>query len=197
MEQQNAGQLRGIVEFPMDVVRSAGNITNDIASGLGQIIGATTAGVGEIADAAGRTLDSLSKTAKVTSVKVVDRVGELAPNAADKLGKVVKVVPILGKPAAYVVKGAGRGVYYVVTSVGDIAGEGIRGVGKAGKVASDLVVFTLGSAGSTTKKVIDEAGEIVKKVSHDIAGKKKSAKKHAKTMKKKAAKKANHTRKHK
>ena len=164
----------GIIEVPMDVVRSAGNITSDLAAGLGQVVGATTEGVAQVAAAAGSTLDKMSKSLKVASIKVMDSVGEIAPNAASKLGKVVGIVPVLGKPAAYVVKGAGQGVYYVVTSVGAITGQGIRGVGKVGKAASNVVVFTISTTGKTTKKVIDEAGKLVHRVTRDIAGKKRS-----------------------
>jgi hypothetical protein len=179
----------------MDVIRSAGNITSDIATGLGEIIGSATTGVAMIADAAGSTLDKMSKSLKVASVKVMDSVGEIAPDAASKLGKIVGVVPILGKPAAYVVKGAGKGVYYVVTSVGDITGEGIRGVGKVGKAASDMVVFTIATTGKTTQRVVDEAGKIVHKVTRDIAGKKhrKTARK-SKTKKMKSTKRGKGTR---
>lgn len=194
--QIKGGQLKGIVELPMDVIRSTGNITSDIATGLGEIIGSATTGVAMIADAAGTTLDKMSKSLKVASVKVMDSVGEIAPDAASKLGKIVGVVPILGKPAAYVVKGAGKGVYYVVTSVGDITGEGIRGVGKVGKAASDMVVFTIATTGKTTQKVVDEAGKIVHKVTRDIAGKKhrKTARKSQTKKGKKAKKSKRHTR---
>ena len=180
--------MKDIVELPMDVIRSAGDVTGDIAFGMAQIIGSTTAAIAEVAKAAGSMLGKMSKSLKVASVKVMDSVGEIAPKAASKLGKIVGVVPILGKPAAYVVKGAGKGVYYVVTSVGDITGAGIRGVGKVGKAASDMVVFTIATTGQTTQKIIDEAGEMIHNVTRDIAGK--PARKTANKSKTKKAKKA-------
>jgi ribosomal protein S6 len=90
------------------------------------------------------------------------------------MGEVVEVIPILGKPTAYVIKGSARGVYYVVTSVGHVTGKSIRSVGRVGKEASDLVVFTISSASGATEKTLDEAGKVVKKVARSLANNKKT-----------------------
>lgn len=44
------------------------------------------------------------------------------------MGNVIEIIQILGKPTVFVVKCAGQGVYYVVTSVGDVVGESIKTV---------------------------------------------------------------------
>jgi len=89
------------------------------------------------------------------------------------LGNVIEIIPILGKPTAFVVKGAGQGVYYVVTSVGDVVGESIKTVGKIGKKASNVVVFTLISASDLTEETIKEAEKTIRKVTQLVNGKKK------------------------
>jgi hypothetical protein len=114
-------------------------------------------------------------------------------NIAKQLGNVVEIIPVLGKPTAYVVKGTGKGVYYVVTTVGNVAGKGLKTIGKLGKEASNVVVFTLVSTSDLTEDLLKEAGLTVKKVSELVNDKKKRRK--SKTMKKRKGKKGKKGRK--
>jgi hypothetical protein len=178
------GQIKEVVSLTKSVVKTSGDIVNDLAVGLSKSIGGVTNGLEIVADAAGKTLNTLSKNLEITSVDVFSRVGDLGLVAAKDLGDVVKVVPILGRPVAYVVKGAGRGIYYVVTSVGHVLGKSIATVGRVGKDVSDLVVFTIASTSAATEKTIEEAGEVVSKVAHSLNNNKKTKKNRKGTMKK-------------
>ena len=165
---QNGGQIKDAVRLSKSLVRTTGNIASDLATGLANTIGGITNGIEMVAQNVGNALNELSKNLEITSTKIISRVGGLGIKVANDLGKVVKVVPILGQPVAYVVKGSGRGVYYVVTTVGHIVGKGIRTVGKVGHGATDLVVFTIASTSTATEETIKEAGNIVKNVTSSL-----------------------------
>ncbi len=185
------GQLKESLNVSKAFVKTSGNITKDLAKGMSKIIGGMTNGLEIVAKTAGNTLDNLSKNLEISSAKVLSHVGDLGLKASKELGNVVQIIPILGKPSAYVVKGAGRGVYYVVTSVGNVVGKSVRSVGRVGKEVSDLVVFTISATSTLTEKTLEEAGDIVKKVSHSLIDSKKTKK----AKKTKKTKKANKTKK--
>lgn len=174
---QKGGQLKEGIALTKSVVKTSGDIVNDLAKGLSNVIGGVTNGLEIVADGAGKTLNHLGKNLEITSVKVMSRVGNLGLKASKDLGDVVKVVPILGKPVAYVVKGAGKGIFYLVTSVGNVLGKSVSTVGRVGKEASDLVVFTIASTSSATENTIEEAGKVVSKVAHSLNSSKKTMKK--------------------
>lgn len=177
---QSGGQVKKTLDIGKSFLRSTGDIGKDLSKGLSKTVGGVTNGLEIIANGAGNTLKNLSKNLGITSVKVVSRLGDFGLKASKSLGDVVSVVPILGKPAAYVIKGSGKGVYYVVTSVGDVLGKSVRSIGRVGKDVSDLVVFTIASTSGATQKTIDEAGKAVKKVADTLSGKNKSHKHHTK-----------------
>lgn len=170
------GQLKQTVNISKAFVKTSGNIVNDLAKGMSKVIGGMTNGLEVVAKGAGNTLNHLSKNLEISSAKVVSRVGDLGLKASKELGNVIQVIPILGKPAAYVVKGTGRGVFYVVTSVGNVIGKSVRSVGRVGKEASDLVVFTISSTSALTEKTLEEAGKTVRKVAHSLTNSKKTKK---------------------
>ncbi len=177
------GQIKETIALTKSVVKTSGNIVNDLVRALSKTIGGVTNGLEIVADGAGKTLNNLSKNLEITSVRVLNRVGNLGLKAAKELGEVVKVVPILGRPTAFVVKGAGRGIYYVVTTVGNVLGKSVGTVGRVGKEASDLLVFTIASTSAATEKTLKEAGKVVSKVAHSLNNNKKH-----KTMRKKSKK---------
>ena len=170
------GQIKEVVKVSKAFVRTSGNIVDDLAKGLSKVIGGVTNGLEVVAGSVGSTLNDMSKNLEITSAKVISRVGDLGLKAAKELGEVVKVVPILGRPVAYVVKGTGRGVYYVVTTFGNLVGKGVRSIGRVGREASDLVVFTIASTSSATENTLKEAGRLVKNVSHSLVNNKKTKK---------------------
>ena len=182
-----------ILGVPKAVIKTSGNIVNDLSVGLAKTIGGLSLGLKEVAETAGKTIDNMSKHVAITSTKVFHNVGDLGMNIAKQLGNVVEIIPVLGKPTAYVVKGTGKGVYYVVTTVGNVTGKGLKTIGKLGKEASNVVVFTLVSTSDLTEDLLKEAGLTVKKVS-ELVNDKKKRRKH-KTMKKRKGKKGKKARK--
>lgn len=170
------GQLKETLNISKAFVKTTGNIVNDLAKGMSKVIGGMTNGLEVVAKGAGNTLNNLSKNLEISSAKVLSRVGDLGLKASKELGSVIQIIPILGKPAAYVVKGTGRGVFYVVTSVGNVIGKSVRSVGRVGKEASDLVVFTIASTSNLTEKTLEEAGMTVKKMTRSLTNAKKTRK---------------------
>lgn len=180
----HGGQIKQVVRVSKVLLNTTGDIINDIATGIANVIGGITNGTEIIADNIGSSLNNISKDLQVTSVNVLSKVGDFGLTLSKELGDVVEVVPILGKPSAYLIKGSGRGVYYVVTSVGNVVGKGVRSIGRVSKEATDLVVFTIMSASGATENTIKEAGDVVKKVAHSFNNKNGKSK----TMKKKSTK---------
>jgi hypothetical protein len=168
----NGGQIKELVSISRSLIQTSGNIVNDLAQGLSKVIGGVSNGLELVAKDAGSTLNNLGKNLEIVSVKVVSRVGDLGLKASKDLGHIIEIIPILGKPAAFVVKGAGTGIYYVVTSVGHVVGKSVSTTGKLGKDVSDLVVFTIASASSATEKTVDEAGKVVKDVAYSLTNSK-------------------------
>lgn len=172
------GQFRELMGLTKSFIKTSGNIVNDLALGLSNVIGGITNGLEIVAGKAGSTIQGMSDDVALVSTKVFKHVGDLGMNVAKGLGNVVEVIPILGRPTAYVVKGTGRGIYYVVTTVGDVAGETLKGVGKIGKRAGDVVVFTIVATSNLTEDTIKRAGKMVQRVTHMV-----NNRKHGKTKK--------------
>jgi hypothetical protein len=186
MVYQKGGQVKEVVSVVKSAVKTSGDIVKDLADGLVDVIGGFTNGLEVVVNAVGDTLNNVSDKVSIRSVHTIKKVGDFAGDITSKLGNVVKVVPILGHPMAYVVKGSGKGVYYVITTVGHVVGKGVKSVGSVGKGATDLVVFTISTASDVTEKVISEAGETVKNVAHSVVnGKKEGGKSNLKTKKRK------------
>lgn len=167
------GKLKNIISASKSVIKTSGNIVDDISKGLANIIGGVSYGLETVAEGAGKVLNSLSSDLAITSTKVFYRAGDLGLTIANELGDIIAIVPILGRPTSYVVKGAGKGVFYLVSTVGNIAGEGIKTVGKLGTDVSNVVVFTIVSTKDVSQKVIREAGDIVKRIAHLVNNNKK------------------------
>lgn len=179
------GKIKNIVSASKSVIKTSGNIVDDISKGLANVIGGISYGLENVAEQAGKVLSSVSTDLAITSTKVFYRAGDLTYIIAKELGNIIAVVPILGRPTAYVVKGTGKGVFYLVTTVGNIAGEGIKTIGKLGTDVSNVVVFTIVSTKDVSQKVIREAGNIVKRVTHLVNNKSRTTTTKRKMMKKK------------
>lgn len=167
------GQVKEVIEIPKIIIKTTGDITNDVTKGLSKSLGGLTNGLEIIANNAGLTLDKISKNLEVISVEVFPKVGNMGLETSKRLGNIIQVIPILGMPVAYIISGSAKGVYYIVTSIGNITGKAISSVGKVSKVTSDLIVFTISSTSNATQKTIDEAGNTVKKVAYHIINKNK------------------------
>ena len=93
--------------------------------------------------------------------------GGTARSIGEGLGKVVGVIPLLGKPSAYIVENAGKGIHYVVVGLGDVVGETAARVGTAAGDVGNLVVFTLASAHAALDDATDAVQEKIRAASYD------------------------------
>ena len=154
---------------PAQVGGGIASFTGDILNDLLQVV---VKAIGTLSSLAEVGVDTLGTSArqmgddvlKVRTTQLFRGVGTTAKNIGEGLGKVVDTVPLMGKPAAYIVENAGKGVHYVVVSVGDLLGEVASRVGRAAGDASNLVVFTLASAHVS----LDGISESVQKKVHDL-----------------------------
>jgi hypothetical protein len=171
------GKFKHITRASKSLIKTSGDIVNDIATSLANIIGGVTNGLSSVAGQAGTTLNSISSNLAIVSTKVFYRVGDLGLTIANELGEIIVIIPLLGLPTSYVVKGAGKGIYYVVTTVGNIVGESVKTIGKLGTSLSNVVVFTIVSTSEMTENTIKEAGNVVKRVTYLVNNKKTQRKK--------------------
>jgi hypothetical protein len=166
MYYKTGGKIKHVIIASKEIVKTSGNIANDIAKGLAKVIGGLSNGLSTVAEQAGNVLNSMSSNLGIASSKVFYRVGDLGKTIANELGEIVAIIPVLGRPTSYIVKGAGKGIYYVVTTVGNIAGEGVKTIGKLGSDVSNVVVFTIVSTSELTQKTLKEAGNVIKRVTY-------------------------------
>lgn len=150
VRQQSGG---GVLSFTGDVLN---DLVAVLVRGVGTVSSLVETGVDTIGTAAREMGDDVLK---VHTTQLFRDVGATARKVSNGLGTVVGTVPGIGKSAAYVVEGAGNGVYYLVVKVGDVLGETASRAGRAVKDASNLVVFTLASA----HVALDNASDVVQK----------------------------------
>ena len=98
------------------------------------------------------------------SESIAEGVGDVSMTVAEGLGKIVKEIPVVGRPSAFLVKGTGKGVYYVVLSLSDIVGYVGKTIGKTVKTTGKVIVFTLTSGTDISTETIMDANKVVKNV---------------------------------
>lgn len=139
-------------------VEFTGEVINDLVNVVLQAVGGVVDGANLIANTTGDVANKLvGDVIGVQTTQVFKGVGATANEIASNLGTVVAEIPLVGKPAALVVRRAGEGVFHVIASVGGAAGSGARRIGLIAKKTTDLVVFTL----SSSREEIDEIGASV------------------------------------
>ena len=74
---QKGGQIKEIISASKHVIKSSGNIANDLAKSLSSVIGGLTNGLELVTKTVGSTLNNLSKKLEITSVKTFKRVGNV------------------------------------------------------------------------------------------------------------------------
>ena len=143
-----------------------GDLLNDLLTIVVRAIG-TVSSVGEIGvDTIGKSARSMgTDVLKVRTTQLFRGVGGTAQSIGEGLGKVVGMVPLLGKPTAYIVENVGKGVHYVVVRVGDALGDAAARVGNATGDVGNLVVFTLASAHATLDGVSETVQDNIRAAS--------------------------------
>ena len=131
-----------------------GNVISDLLAVVMQAIRVLTRSAEVGLHTVGTTAQTLGDDIlKVHATQLFRGVAMSAKQVSEGLGNVIGLVPLLGKPSAYLVEHAGTGVHYVVTKVGDALGEVSSRTGRAARDASNLVVFTVASAQASADKV--------------------------------------------
>ena len=121
-------------------------------------------GIEELITAVGDLSNKLGRGIGVVAQHVTEDIGMSTNKIARTLGNVVKEVPIVGRPSAYIVKGTGKGIYYVVVSVGDAVNLVGKTTGSVLKKTSKVIVFTVASGTKITTDLIEDSSNLVESV---------------------------------
>lgn len=183
--------------MPVESLKKSLNITSDTARGLVSdlsygvldVLKGATGGVSHAILTIATMIDDLGESVSVLSKTAASGVGNVSKEVANGLGSVVKQVPLVGGASAYLVKGAGKGVYFVVMTVADVVDTMTKVIGKTAKTSGKVIVFTLGKAEDLTEDVVDDANKLVAATLNNVklmpANKTKKAKKGKKSKSKK------------
>ena len=143
---------------------TTGNVVGDLSRAvLGSLTGIAK-GLEDVILNIGDSADSLGESVAVVSESIAEGVGDVTVTVAEGLGKIVKEIPIVGRPSAFLVRGTGQGVFYVVLSLSDVVGYVGKTIGKTVKTTGKVIVFTLTSGTDISTSTINDANKIVKKV---------------------------------
>lgn len=143
---------------------TTGNVVGDLSRAvLGSLTGIAK-GLEDVILNIGDSANSLGKSVAVVSESIAEGVGDVTVTVAEGLGKIIKEIPIVGRPSAFLVRGTGQGVFYVVLSLSDVVGYVGKTIGKTVKTTGKVIVFTLTSGTDISTSTINDANKIVKKV---------------------------------
>ena len=153
------------VQTGIDVTASTTkNFIGDLSRGVLSSLTGVAKGVEGVISGVGDAVKSLGEGVQVVSHSFAEGIGNVTESVVGGLGTVIEKIPIVGKPTAYVVKGAGKGVYYVVLTVSDVVGTVGTTFGKTAKTTSKVLVFTIASGRDVATGVVDDANKVVKDV---------------------------------
>lgn len=137
-------------------------MSQEVIHALTNVVGGLVDGACSIVDTTGSLVDVAGTKLDVYATQVFKGAGGLAKQCADSLGNVIRHVPGVGGPVAYVVESAGGGVYHVVVKVGSFASSVVKRTGQVVHKSSDLIVYTLkegkgavGDTGTTITELVD------------------------------------------
>ena len=154
-EIRGGGLVTGVKRGVNVTLSSTSDLVGDLAKGIMMSISGVGRGTETLINSVGSLSNRLGKGINVVSQHVASGVGN-TNNVAKGLGKVVKKIPIVGRPTSYIVKGTGEGIYYVVVSVGDVVGMVGKTTGKTLKKTSKLIVFHLASGRELSSDIVSE-----------------------------------------
>ena len=152
------------VDFTSDVVHEVVHALSTIAGGV--VYSANT-----VVDTAGDITNQFGELFDLYATQVFKGAGDVVKTISDELGRVLRVVPLVGGGMAYVVEGAGGGVYHVLVAVGTLGSRAVKRTGKVVKQSTDLVVYTLTMGDGVVKDTVEEANDLVTRLAKTISGK--------------------------
>lgn len=121
-------------------------------------------GIEELIIAVGDFSNKLGRSIGVVAQHVTEDIGMSTNRIARTLRNVVKKVPIVGRPSAYIVKGTGKGIYYVVVLVGYTFNLVSKTTGSVLKKISKVIVFRVTIETKITTDLIDYSTNLVESV---------------------------------
>jgi hypothetical protein len=139
-------------------------LVSDISLGVLETLKGVTGGVGNVIINISDIISKLGKNISIASKTVSYGVGNVSKEVANDLGNVIKRIPLIGGASAYIVKGSGKGVYFIVMTVADIIDKMTKIVGKTAKTSCNVIVFTLVQAEDLTEDVILKSNKVVSNV---------------------------------
>lgn len=150
-------------DFAADVAQEVVNTLTTITSGI-------VSGASAVVDTAGNISERVGDMCEVYATQVFKGAGSLAMTVADQLGKVLRVIPVVGGSVGYLVESTGGGVYHVIVVVGKVSSSAMKRVGKVVKKSTDLVVYTLKAGDSEMQDVGEEVNDLVGRFARGVTG---------------------------
>lgn len=136
-------------------------LIEELSLGVLSLLTGAATGVESALLTIGNMASGLGEDVKVISKTAAEGVGDVTQQVATGLGSIVKPIPIVGGPTAYLVKGAGTGIYYIVISVADVIGTVSTVAGKTVKATGKVLVFTLASGREVATNVVEKSNKLV------------------------------------
>tara|TARA_Y100001970_G_scaffold280883_1_gene390604 strand:- start:3767 stop:4369 length:603 start_codon:yes stop_codon:yes gene_type:complete len=146
------------------VLDTTETLVNNLSTVMTKTIHSVSSNSENIVNTIGNTMNQLGKDVQVVSNLFAVGLGTPIKDIANDFGKIVKKIPIVGGPSAYLVTTAGKGIYYVVLTLGDVVGLVGKHTGKLGKTATNVAVFVLVQGTGISNNVITDANKLVNKV---------------------------------
>jgi hypothetical protein len=150
--------IKHVSHFVEDSVSFSNDVVNNFAT---TVIGAVTGVVKGTSNVTQTTADIVDMlihdVAGEHTTRFFKGMGHIAEKLCATLGDVVKPIPIVGSPTAFLVHRAGDTVCHVVVSVGTVAGSVSKRTGQLVKKGADLLVFTL----TNSRELLEDVGHVV------------------------------------
>ena len=156
--------------YAVRAVDFTSDVATEVVHTLTTITGGIISGANAVVDTAGNVSEQLGDMFDVYATQVFKGAGSVAKTVADKMGDVLRVIPVVGGGVAYIVESAGGGVYHVIVTVGTIGSSTVKRVGKVVKKSTDLVVYTLTAGDGQIREVGEEVNDLVKRFAKGITG---------------------------
>ena len=140
-----------------------GIITN-ISRAIYSSVSSATKGVENSIAEISRAITKLGKSVHLVSKHATTGVSKTTRNITGNLGRIIKRVPIAGRPAVYLIKGAQKGVYHIMLTTANLVGFGARTVGRTSRKAGKIIIFTLTTTKNLGKNILKDTNRVIKKI---------------------------------
>jgi len=123
-------------------------------------VGGVDRSISEISKAIGK----LGSSVHLVSKHATTGISKTTRNLTGNLGKIIKRVPIAGRPALYLIKGARKGVYHIMLTTANLVGFAARTVGRTSRKAGKVIIFTLTTTKNLGTEVLKDTNRVIKKI---------------------------------